>query len=195
MAKRVEYLGDEFASKGRTYVVSVSRNEKHTFTKTIATEINLQKGLGVEGDAHCGKTVQHRSIVAVDPGRSNLRQVHLVQEELFKDLEKLGFIIKPGDIGENVTTSGVDLLSLPRGTILKIGETVKLEITGLRNPCSQLDEFKEGLMKAVLERGTDGSIIRKSGVMAIVLEGGKIIPGDQILVDLPPMPHEKLTVV
>ncbi len=173
-------------------VKSVSKSPTHTFNKYNCECINLLKGLGVEGDAHQGKTVKHRSRVAADPTQPNLRQVHLIHAELFAELAEKGFAVKDGELGENITTVGVDLLGLPRDTILKIGAEAQIQITGLRNPCIQIDSIQEGLMNAVLDKDEEGNLIRKAGIMGIVLEGGKIKPGDKITVQLPPKPFIKL---
>ncbi|RHW18517.1 MOSC domain-containing protein [Sphingomonas gilva] len=141
--------------------------------------------MGVEGDAHAGATVKHRSRVARDPAEANLRQVHLVHAELFDELAPLGFHLSPGDIGENILTRGVDLLALPRDAELAIGGEARLRVTGLRNPCRQLDGFQPGLMAATLGRDAQGALIRKAGVMAVVLAGGDIAPGDPIAITLP----------
>jgi MOSC domain-containing protein YiiM len=160
-------------------------------SKPRADSVRLLEGLGVEGDAHAGATVKHRYRVAKDPTAPNLRQVHLIHTELFDELRAKGFTVNPGQMGENITTAGIDLLSLPRGTRLRLGEQAIVEITGLRNPCSQIDGIREGLMEAVLERRPTG-LVRKSGVMAIVLVSGEVKPDDRISVDLPPLPHEPL---
>lgn len=173
-------------------VKSVSKSERHTFSKFNCQRIVLIKGLGVEGDAHFGKKVKHRSRVAKDPSQANLRQVHLIHAELFEELNGKGFNIRPGEIGENITTEGIELLRLPKGTILRIGETAKIELAGLRNPCKQLDALQKGLMKAVLDKDKAGNLIRKAGVMGIVLEGGEVKIGNAIAVELPPKPYEKL---
>lgn len=172
-------------------VVSVSLSPLHGFSKTPVDTIRLIAGEGVEGDAHRGTTVKHRSRVAVDPTQPNLRQVHLLQEELFAELAEKGFRIGPGDIGENILTRGLDLLGLPTGARLAIGETV-VEVTGLRNPCSQLDRFRAGLTQAVLDRDADGRLVRKAGVMAIVRDGGPVRVADAIAVTLPAGPHRPL---
>lgn len=170
-------------------VVAVSRSAAHTFSKPTEPLIRLVKGLGVEGDAHMGVTVKHRSRVAADPTALNLRQVHLIHSELLDELNAAGFDVRPGDMGENVTTRGVDLLGLPRGARLHIGETAIVEVTGLRNPCAQLDRFRSGLMRATLGRDGGGNLIRKAGIMGIVIAGGDIGPGATIRVELPPEPY------
>ncbi|MCP4560483.1 MAG: MOSC domain-containing protein [Bosea sp.] len=173
-------------------IIAVARDEGHRFSKPLLPAIRLLAGLGVEGDAHCGETVKHRSRVAVDPTQPNLRQVHLIQAELFEELAAGGFSLRPGDMGENVTTLGLDLLSLPVGTRLRLGAQALVEITGLRNPCVQIEAFRPGLLKAVLGRDADGKLIRKAGIMGIVLAGGEVRPGDPIGVSLPALPHRAL---
>lgn len=173
-------------------VFAVHRSPTHTFSKQEEFGIRLLQGLGVEGDAHMGRTVKHRSRVAVDPTAPNLRQVHLIHAELFAELEEAGFHVRPGDLGENVTTAGIDLLALPTGTRLRLGQQAVVEVTGLRNPCVQIDRFCKGLMNAVLGRDEHGGLVRKSGVMAIVIEGGEVWPDDGIEVTLPPLPHRRL---
>ncbi|MEF2073415.1 MOSC domain-containing protein [Consotaella aegiceratis] len=173
-------------------VLDVARDSSHRFSKQPTESIQLVAGLGVEGDAHLGATVQHRSRVAADPTQPNLRQVHLIHTELFDELKAEGFAVAPGDLGENITTTGIDLLALPVGTLLAIGETALIALTGLRNPCAQIEKFQAGLLKAVLPRGPDGQVIRKAGVMAVVLSGGPVRPGDAIRVSLPPEPHHPL---
>ena len=168
-------------------VVAVGRSASHSFSKPIALSIRLTAGQGVDGDAHRGTTVKHRSRVARDPTQPNLRQVHLIHTELHEELRALGFDVAPGDMGENITTRDIDLLALPTGTRLGIGEAAVVEVTGLRNPCVQLDRFQKGLMAATLARDADGSLIRKAGVMAIVLKSGDVRPGDPIRVVLPPV--------
>ena len=176
-------------------VTAVSLNPGHHFSKPNVLSIRLLEGLGVDGDAHAGTTVKHRSRVRRDPTQPNLRQVHLVHSELFDELRAKGFTVTPGDIGENVTTRGIDLLALPTGTRLRLGEAATLEITGLRNPCVQLDTFQKGLMAATLDKDADGNLIRKAGVMGIVLTGGDVFPGDPIGIELPPLPHRPLAPV
>jgi MOSC domain-containing protein YiiM len=169
-------------------VTHLHRGDAHTFSKGPADELVLVAGLGVTGDAHFGSTVQHRSRVRADPTQPNLRQVHLLQGELHDELAAQGFDVRPGDIGENITTRGVDLLSLFTGTVLCLGAGPLVALTGLRNPCRQLDTFRAGLMDAVLEPTPDGRLIRKSGVMAVVLIGGVVHAGDPIEIQPPPGP-------
>ena len=173
-------------------VVAVALDGRHRFAKPLALEFRLLAGLGVEGDAHAGVTVQHRSRVARDPSQPNLRQVHLLQSELFEEVAAAGFRVAPGELGENVTTRGLDLLALPTGTRLRLGEAAVVEITGLRNPCSQIERWQPGLLAQVLDRDTAGRLLRKAGVMAVVLAGGAVRPGDAIAVELPPLPHRPL---
>lgn len=166
-------------------VIAVASDSEHRFSKPLHGSIRLLAGLGVEGDAHLGVTVKHRSRVRRDPTQPNLRQVHLIHAELIEELRAAGFDVAPGRMGENVTTKGLDLLGLPRGTLLHLGPTAVVEVTGLRNPCAQLDRYQSGLMAAVLDRAPDGALIRKSGVMAIVRAGGEVRPGDAIRVERP----------
>ena len=173
-------------------VQAVSCSPTHTFTKPNQQSIRLITGLGVEGDAHLGETVKHRSRVARDPSQPNLRQVHLIHAELHDELRDAGFVVAAGQMGENITTRGIDPLGLPTGTRLHLGETAVIEVTGLRNPCLQLDHFQQGLMAAVLGRDEHGTLIRKAGIMAIVLADGEVRPGDPIIVELPPEPHQSL---
>jgi len=176
-------------------VTAVSLGTAHAFSKTNRPRIRLQAGLGVEGDVHSGTTVKHRSRVAKDPNQPNLRQVHLIHAELLDQLKADGFEISPGEMGENVTTRGIDLLAMPVGTRLRLGPEALLQITGLRNPCVQIDRFKKGLLTAVLDRDERGRIVRKAGIMAIVLRGGEVAPGDRIDVEFPPEPHRALDCV
>ena len=173
-------------------VVAVSAKPKHGVDKTNRSVIRLIAGEGVEGDAHCGATVKHRSRWRRDPTQPNIRQVHLMHAELFEELAERGFPVTPGLMGENVTTRGVDLLNLPRGAILRLGHEAVVQITGLRNPCYQLDQLRPGLMAACLERAAEGELIRKAGVMCIVLAGGQVRAGDAVAVELPAAPHEAL---
>ena len=176
-------------------VIAVAADGAHRFAKQAMPAITLLAGLGVQGDAHAGVTVKHRSRVAKDPAQPNLRQLHLIHAELFDELAGLGFAVAPGDLGENVTTRGIDLLALPRGTRLHLGADAIVEVTGLRNPCWQIDAFRDGLMSACLGRDAAGHIIRKTGVMSVVIAGGDVAPGDAIRVVLPAGPHERLGVV
>jgi MOSC domain-containing protein YiiM len=173
-------------------VDAVSRGTSHGVGKENESAITLVAGLGVDGDVHAGEKVKHRSRVRKNPDEPNLRQVHLIHAELHEELGGQGFSIKPGEMGENVTTSGVELLTLPAGTRLRLGAEAVVEVKGLRNPCSQLDEIAPGLMKAVLDRDADGKLVHKAGVMGVVLEGGEVRPGDPIEVELPAEPHVRL---
>ena len=176
-------------------IVAVSRGDQHGPGKANQPVIRLIAGLGVEGDVHAGVTVRHRSRVARDPTQPNLRQVHLIHAELFDELAAAGFTIIPGAMGENITTRGMDLLGLPAGALLCLGADAVVEITGLRNPCAQLDDLHPGLMRACLGRDADGAPVRKAGVMGIVLQGGEVRPGDAVSVILPAAPHARLSPV
>lgn len=165
------------------FVKSVSASQGHTVSKVVLPEIELVQGQGVRGDAHAGVTVQHRSRVAKNPAQPNLRQVHLLHDELLLELQKNGFTVKPGLMGENITTSGIDLLGLPTGALLRFDSGAVVEVTGLRNPCDQLEGIQRGLMRAVLDRDNHGNLVRKAGVMGIVLTGGAIRAGDSIVVE------------
>lgn len=167
----------------------------YSFTKPNREGVRLLAGVGVEGDVHAGVTVKHRSRVARDPAQPNLRQVHLIHQELFTELRAAGFEVAPGELGENVTTSGVDLLALPVGTLLHLGGEAVVEVTGLRNPCAQIDDFQKGLLKQVVGRNADGSVVRRAGVMGIVVSGGVVRPGDPVEAELPEGPHRALDAV
>jgi MOSC domain-containing protein YiiM len=173
-------------------VESVNVSAAHTMAKPATASIRLLEGLGVEGDAHMGETVKHRSRVMQDPTQPNIRQVHLIHAELHDELRGKGFDLAPGQMGENVTTRGIDLLALPTGTRLQLGSEAVIEVTGLRSPCQQLDGIQQGLMKAVLDKDADSNLIRKAGIMAIVLTGGEVRPGDTIRVQVPAQPHSAL---
>jgi MOSC domain-containing protein YiiM len=173
----------------RPSVHAVHQSATHSFSKSTVPCITLLEGLGVQDDAHSGATVKHRSRVARDPSHPNLRQVHLLHRELFASLASAGFTVLPGQIGENITTEGVDLLSLPTGTELWFGSGAVVQVTGLRNPCWQLDAFQPGLMVAVLARTDQGELVRKAGVMGIVIRGGTVSSGQTITVTLPHGPH------
>lgn len=170
-------------------VLSVNRSSDHSFSKTPVAEIVLVAGEGIIDDAHKGKTVQHLFRIRKDPSQPNLRQVHLIHMELLEELRQRGFNVGPANMGENITTLGLDVLALPTGTILAIGNDVQLEVTGLRNPCAQLDHYEQGLTAAVLDRDEHGELIRKAGIMSIVLTGGTVRPGDEIVVHYPEQPH------
>lgn len=176
----------------RGEVVAVHASSTHSFSKRPMASIELVEGLGVRGDAHSGATVKHRSRVAADPDQPNLRQVHLIHAELFGAVAAAGFRVGPGDLGENITTRGIDLLALPVGTRLTIGEAV-ITVTGLRNPCQQINNFQPGLLKQVLRTNEQGQVERLAGVMAIVSRSGEIHPGASIEVELPPEPHHPLS--
>ena len=165
-------------------VAAVARDEGHRFSKPLREAIMLLEGLGVEGDAHCGATVKHRSRVRLDPTVPNLRQVHLIAAELLETLAEAGFAVAPGDLGENVLTRGLDLHALPRGAVLRGGETAEVELTGLRNPCYQIDAFRPGLLAQVVRR-TPAGVELRGGVMAVVRRGGRVAPGDAVEVQLP----------
>jgi MOSC domain-containing protein YiiM len=170
----------------------VSVSAAHTFHKAASNRVRLLAGLGVEGDAHLGETVQHLSRVARDPTQPNLRQVHLMHAELLEELAAAGYAVRPGELGENVTTRGIDLLALPTGTRLQLGAAAVIEVTGLRNPCLQIDRWQRGLLASVLDRDADGQVVRKAGVMAVVLTSGDVRPADPVWVELPPPPHRPL---
>jgi MOSC domain-containing protein YiiM len=173
-------------------VAAVSCGPGHRFSKGVRKNIRLLAGLGVEGDAHLGVTVKHRSRVKADPTQPNFRQVHLIHGELHDELVGKGFRVGPGVMGENITTRGLALLGFPRGTRLHLGAAAVVEVTGLRNPSKQLDDYQAGLLAAVLDRDAAGNLIRKSGIMGVVLAGGEVRPGDAIEVELPPLPHRRL---
>lgn len=173
-------------------VVAVAAHAAHAFSKPTAACITLLAGLGVAGDAHCGVTVKHRSRVARDPTQPNLRQVHLLQAELFDELATQGLALAPGELGENITTRGVDLLALPLGTLVHLGAQAVVRLTGLRNPCAQIEAFRPGLLAAVLPRDATGQLQRRAGVMGVVLQGGAVAPGDALRIEPPLPPHRPL---
>ena len=176
-------------------IIAVSRSNSHSFSKQNQSSIRLVEGLGVEADAHQGATVKHLSRVARDPTQPNLRQVHLIHAELHEELAAAGFDVHPGELGENVTTRGIALLELPAGTRLRLGAAAIVEITGLRNPCVQIDRFRPGLLGEVIGRDNSGAVWRKTGIMSVVVSGGEVRPGDGIEVELPAEPHRPLEVV
>lgn len=170
---------------GQPRVIAVSRDSAHRFSKPVVDAVTLVEGWGIEGDAHAGTTVQHRSRVARDPSQPNLRQVHLLHAEVFDEVAEAGYHLEPGQMGENVTTRGVDLLGLPTGTVLHLGDQARVRLTGLRNPCQQINDFDPGLLRQVLGRADDGSVERKGGVMSVVEAGGVVRPGDAVRIELP----------
>ena len=177
---------DETGAHGTVEAVHASAT--HSMAKSGRSSIRLLAGLGVEGDAHAGTTVKHRSRVRLDPTQPNLRQVHLIHGELHDELRSQGYTVAMGEMGENITTRGLDLLGLPQATRLLVGDEAVLEVTGLRNPCRQLDGLEPGLLEAVCDRDDDGRLIRKAGVMAVVVAGGEVRVGDAIVTVLPPPP-------
>ncbi|MEU3620402.1 MOSC domain-containing protein [Streptomyces sp. NPDC006872] len=179
----------------RSVVSAVSSSGTYSFTKPNRESVTLVAGIGVEGDVHAGATVKHRFRMEKDPSQPNLRQVHLIHEELFEEVRTAGFEVAAGQLGENVTTRGIDLLGLPVGARLRLGAEAVVEVTGLRNPCAQIDGFRKGLMKQVVGRGPDGRPAFKSGIMSVVLSGGVVRPGDSITVELPDGPHLPLAIV
>lgn len=173
-------------------VLAVSSSATHSMQKQNRLFVHLKAGIGIEGDAHSGEKVKHRSRVAKDPDQPNLRQVHLIHSELHDELREKGFHLIPGQMGENITTSGIDLLSLPEGAVLHLGKDAVVRVTGLRNPCTQLDKIQAGLMQAVLDRDPENNLIRKAGIMGVVLTGGPVRPGDSIQVSMPGIPYSPL---
>ncbi|MEV0930879.1 MOSC domain-containing protein [Streptomyces phaeochromogenes] len=176
-------------------VAAVSSSGEYSFSKPNRDGITLLAGLGVEGDVHAGVTVKHRFRMEKDPSQVNLRQVHLIHEELFDEVREAGFEVAAGQLGENVTTRGIDLLGLPTGTLLRFGDEAVVEVTGLRNPCAQIDGFRKGLMKQVVGRDEDGTVRFRAGIMSVVVTGGVVRPGDPVEVELPDGPHVPLEIV
>lgn len=181
----MRHTGSVSTGADQPRVIAVSKDDGHRFSKPVVDAVVLLEGLGVEGDAHAGRTVQHRSRMARDPSQPNLRQVHLIQSELFDTLVGSGHHVEPGQLGENVTTRGIDLLALPTGTLLHLGAEAVVQLTGLRNPCQQINDFDPGLLREVLGRREDGSVERRGGVMSVVVGGGTVRAGDPVLVELP----------
>lgn len=173
-------------------VIAVARSSEHRFSKDVLKQIEIVEGLGVAGDCHSGETVKHRSRVARDPSQPNLRQVHLIHPELFDEVVAHSHLVQPGDLGENITTEGIDLLGLPTDSLLHIGERVILRLTGLRNPCHQIDDFQPGLLRHMVSKQPDGTLVRKAGVMSVVVRGGVVRVGDAISVELPSTAHQAL---
>lgn len=176
-------------------IFALGRDGAHNFSKAQAERLHLIAGFGVEGDAHAGITVKHRSRVAKDPHQPNLRQVHLIHTELLDELAGKGFQVAPGQLGENVTTRGIGLLQLSVGTRLRLGPDAVIEVTGLRNPCHQINGIAPGMMDAVIDRAADGSLRRKCGIMAIVLASGMVSVGDAVALEHVPADHVPLGVV
>lgn len=187
-----DHDGDHRTPAATPRVVAVAASSAHAFSKEIRPAIRLLEGLGVEGDAHLGVTVQHLSRVRRDPTAPNLRQVHLLPVELFDDVRAAGHRVVAGDLGENILTAGIDLLGLPTGTVLGLGAAAEIEVTGVRNPCRQIDAFQRGLLSQVLSREPDGPARRRAGVMAVVRRGGEVRAGDRVTVVLPSGPHSPL---
>jgi MOSC domain-containing protein YiiM len=176
-------------------VIAVAQADTHRFSKRVVPQIRVVAGLGVAGDAHAGRRVRHRSRVRADPSRANLRQVHLIQAELFDALARRGYEVRPGDLGENVATRGLDLLGLPEGTLLRLGAEAVLRVTGLRNPCAQIEAFRAGLLREVLGRNAEGALVRRCGIMTVAVAGGIVAEGDPVAAELPSPPHRPLDVV
>lgn len=176
-------------------VLAVNSSSEHSFSKANRPQIRLIADFGVEGDAHAGKRVTHLHHIKKDPTKPNLRQVHLISEELLDELNRSGFKVRPGELGENITTRNIDLHSLPTGTRLKIGFEAVIELTALRNPCIQIDNFRKGLQKELIYKDAEGNLVRRGGVMGIVLVGGGVCPGDPISITLPDQPYQPLEYV
>lgn len=172
-------------------VVAVACDSKHNIIKPVQAHITLIAGWGVEGDAHAGETIQHRYDKRRNPTAPNLRQIHLMHAELFDHMADQGMTVRPGQMGENITTRDIDILSLPQGTRLKLGNAV-IELTGLRNPCKYLNTIAPGLMKACLAKHKDGTPFPQSGVMGMIIAGGIVKAGDAIEIVLPEKPHHRL---
>ena len=169
----------------RGTVVAVSRDDSHRFSKPVVPSIRLVAGYGIEGDSHAGATTQHRYLIRTDPTRPNLTQVHLVRSELLTELAAEGFDVSPGQLGENITTAGIDMLALPLGTRLHLGSDAVVEVTGMRDPCSMIDKFRSGLKTALKHTDDAGRIVRRAGIMGIVVADGTVLPGDTLRVELP----------
>lgn len=178
---------------GKVHAVSLS--DKHSIRKFNRSYINIIEGYGVEGDAHAGKKVKHRYIAKKDPDRPNYRQVHLISMEIYRELQQQGFNIDPGEMGENITCSGIDIMNLPKHTILKIGDEVELQVSGMREPCSLLNQIQGGLMKATLDKSGEGELIRKAGIMTVALKGGIVTPDDPIQLVYPEKPYVKMKTI
>ena len=177
----------------RASVVAVSKDEYHRFSKVPCTQITLIKGVGVRGDTHSGVTVQHLFAVEQDPRQPNLRQVHLLQQEFLDQARDQGYELTPGDLGENILTDDLDLVGLWQDTLLHIGSQAVVRVSGLRNPCAQIDSFRPGLLQVAVRRDLKGDVVRKAGIMGVVTTGGVVHPGDEIEVEWPAQPHRRLT--
>jgi MOSC domain-containing protein YiiM len=167
----------------RGTVVAVASKEKHEFSKRTRHAITLVEDHGVEGDVHAGRVIQHRYLAKKMPVMPNNRQVHLIASELFTELGLSGFNVSPGELGENITTAGLDLTNLPLGTRLRLGSSAVVEITGLRTPCSLIDRFQKGLKRAMIMKHEQPRF--RCGVLGVAKATGKIAPGDPIIVELP----------
>jgi MOSC domain-containing protein YiiM len=188
--------GDKTVVCGSATVEFVCSDGEHRFSKAPRESIMLLQGLGVEGDAHMGTTVQHLSRIKRDPTTPNLRQVHIMHAELHDELNAKGFNIHGGDMGENILTRGIDVLALRLNTELRFeGSGAVVRVTGLRNPCMQIDKFREGLRSACLDQDASGELVRKAGIMGVVVQGGTVRPGDVIRIHVPEGATDALGVV
>jgi len=166
-------------------VIAVAAKPEPGVGKVLREVITLVAGHGVEGDYHAGPFVRHRSRAARAPDLPNRRQVHLIHAELFDEVAALGIDVRPGQMGENITTRGLALMDLSPGTRLHLGSIAVVEITGCRNPCNQLDAIDPRLLPEVARKAADGTIARRAGIMGIVVQGGPVRPGDPIHVEVP----------
>jgi MOSC domain len=165
-------------------VVAVAADRGHRFSKPTRDRIVLLEGHGVEGDAHAGPFVRHRYLARRRPRVPNLRQVHLIPSELFRSLSEAGFEVAAGDLGENITTTGLDLERMPLGTLIEFGLMAMIELTGLRTPCVLIDRFQAGLKRQVLSSDETGPPF-KCGVLGVVRSGGPVAAGDAARARLP----------
>ena len=177
------------------WVFAICSSPKHGFSKQPQRSIRLLAGRGVEGDAHCGETVQHLYLKRRNPLAPNRMQVHLLQSELFDELAFVGYALTAGQLGENITTRGIGLLNLPQGTRLHLGGEAVVELTGLRTPCKLIEDFKPGLLKQVISRDAANKVLAKAGVMAIVLHGGDVHERSPIRVEYPAARHVPLQMI
>ena len=176
-------------------VAAVHRSDEHTFSKATCESIELVAGLGVNGDAHQGAKVKHRSRVAANPDQPNLRQIHLVMSELLDEVNSAGHNVVAGQLGESITTTGIDLISLPVGSMLRIGDTALVALTGLRNPCPQIKSVGDGLMKMMFiddQDNPEGPKIGRTGVMGVVIAGGIVAADDGIKIRFPAGPLTRM---